>query len=177
MEDVNSSVVDSPRWYAVHVRSNQERTTASFLKDREVELFLPTYRMRSKRRDRQVTLTKPLFTGYLFVHLSLQSPSRVEVNKAPGTVRIVGFGDRPTPIPEETIDSLMILVGKGEDRVRPHPLVKTGREVVVVDGPFAGARGVLHQKDIQKSQLVVEIQFLGRAVSVPVTMDQVQPVL
>ncbi len=165
----------TPRWYAVHVRSNQERKTAAFLEDRGVEHFLPVYKLRSVRRDRRVTLIKPLFTGYLFVHIDTRAPERVEVLKAPGTVRIVGFGDgAATSVPDETIESLKIVVGEGEDSVRPHPMVRAGNRVRVVDGPFNGALGVLQEKSGRKPHLVVEVEFLGRAVSVPISADQVQ---
>jgi transcription antitermination factor NusG len=170
------SVEAAVKWYAVHVKSNQEKTCAAFLSDRNVEFFLPTYTVKSRRIDRRVTLAKPLFTGYLFVHIDPKSGERIQVLKAPGTVRIVGFGKGPTPVNEETIESIRILVGSGEKSVRPHPLVKVGNMVRVVDGPFKGALGVLFQAPSRKPRLVVEVEFLGRAVAVPISEDQVQPV-
>ena len=164
------------RWYAVHVRSNQERNTAVFYKDRGVEHFLPTYRAQSIRKDRRVSLLKPLFTGYLFVRIDYGSEDRLSVLKAPGMSRIVGFGNAPTPVPNETIESIRILVGD-EELVRPHPLVRVGRRVRVKDGPFAGAAGILSETKDRRPKLVVEIEFLGRAVAVPISVDQVQPVL
>lgn len=171
------SVLSSSKWYAVHVRSNQERKTADFVRDREVEVFLPTYRVQSKRQDRRVLLTKSLFSGYLFVHIDPHAEERVEVLKAPGTVRIVSFGKEPVPIPDSVIESIRIVVGDGDGPARPHPLVRLGKHVEVVDGPFRGAVGVLHETDDKKPKLVVEIEFLGRAVAVPIAMEQVQPFL
>ena len=164
-------------WFAVHVRSNCERGVAEFVKDRGVEVFLPTYQAPSKRRDRRAVLIKPLFSGYLFVHLDPKSPSRIEVLRAPGTVRIVGFGDHPTAVPESTIESVRILVGDGDGPARPHPLVRVGRIVEVSAGPFAGAVGRLLETDDRKPRLVVEVEFLGRAVAVPIDISEVQPVL
>ncbi len=164
------------RWYAVHVRSNQERRTAAFYEDRGVEHFLPCYRARSLRRDRQVSLLKPLFAGYLFVRIALDSKDRLNVIKAPGIVKIVGFGNAPTPLPDDTVESIRILAGD-KDRVRPHPLVRVGRKVRVSDGPFAGATGILSRTGDRKPRLVVEIDFLGRAVAVPISAEQVQLVL
>lgn len=163
-------------WYAVHVRSNQEQTTASFLEGRGLAHFLPTYRTLSKRRDRRVVLTRPLFSGYLFVHIDIESPERIQVLKAPGTVRIVEFGGVAAPVHEETIRSLEILVGEGQDDVRPHPLVREGQRVAVLDGPFAGARGKIVSTGGRKPRLVVEVEFLGRAVAVPIAPEQVEPV-
>jgi transcription antitermination factor NusG len=166
---------DARSWYAVHVRSNQERGTASLLEGRGIELFWPTYTTRSKRVDRQGLLVRPLFPGYLFVRIDIGGPERIEVLRAAGAVRIVGFGGEATPVPGETIESLKILVGSGADQVRPHPLVRAGQRVNVLDGPFRGATGVLAEADDRRSRLVVEVEFLGRAVAVPIAADQVQP--
>jgi transcriptional antiterminator RfaH len=168
--------VSERRWYAVHVRSNQERNTAMFYTDRGVEHLLPVYRARSTRKDRHVDLVKPLFKGYLFVHIDHGSEERLNVFQAPGIVRIVGFGNAPTPVPDDTIESIRILMGD-EDTVRPHPLVRAGRPVWIADGPFRGAVGILSETADRKPKLVVEIEFLGRAVAVPVSLEQVQPVL
>jgi transcriptional antiterminator RfaH len=165
------------KWYAVHVRSNQEQNTARFLADRNVAVFLPSYNIRSKRSDRLATLTKPLFPGYLFVYIDNRDRARIHVLKAPGTVRIVGFGGLLVTVPDATIESLKILVDNGSEEVRPHPLIRVGRVVQVVAGPFSGATGILCETAGRKPQLVVELDFLGRAVSVPIVPEQVQPVL
>ncbi len=169
--------IQTPRWYAVHLRSNRERASATLLEEREVEVFLPTYRVLSRRKDRRVVLEQPLFRGYLFARIDLRGPDRIEVLRAPGTVRIVGFGNEPTPIPDPIVDSLKILVGAGGDELRTHPLVRAGRRVRVVDGPFAGAVGVLARAPGHRDRLVVEIDLLGRAVAVPIAAEQVEPVL
>jgi transcriptional antiterminator RfaH len=165
------------KWYAVHVRSNQERNTARFLADRGVDVFLPSYNIRSNRMDRMATLTKPLFPGYLFVYIDNKDQARIHVLKAPGTVRIVGFGGRLVTVPDATIESLKILVDNGSDEVRPHPLVQVGSVVQVVAGAFSGATGILCETKGRKPRLVVTLDFLGRAVSVPIMREQVQPVL
>jgi len=166
---------DGLRWYAVHVRSNQERIVEGYLRGQGIDTFLPTYRTMSRRRDRRVAIERPLFGGYLFARIDPRGPARVQVLRSSGTVRIVGFGGAPTPIPDEKIRSLEILVGKGRDRVRPHPLVREGQRVRVTDGPFAGASGTLVAAGGRRSRLVVELEFLGRAVAAPVSPEQVQP--
>jgi transcriptional antiterminator RfaH len=165
------------KWYAVHIRSNQEKKTAVFLEDRNVDFFLPTYTVQSKRSDRRITLNKPLFTGYLFVHIDVKSRDRIHVLEAPGTVRIVGFRDQIVPIPDEVIASLRILINFGADQVKPHPLVKVGRKVRVLTGSFRNAVGILHETKDRKPKLVVEVDFLGRGVSIPISPEQVEPIL
>jgi len=164
-------------WYAVHVRSNQERQAAEHFRGRGVETFLPLYKTLSRRLDRRVMLERPLFTGYVFVRLDLASDVRIAVLRTPGVVRIVGFGGELARIPDDTISSLRILVDNSDGAVKPHPLVREGQKVAVLDGCFRGASGVLHLTAGRKPQLVVEVEFLGRAVAVPIEPEQVQPLL
>jgi len=168
--------VGTEAWYAVHVRSNQERRVALQLASLGTEIFLPTYLAPSTRTDRKVVLSKPLFGGYLFVHLDPGGPARVEVIRAPGVARIVSFGGRAVPIGDGVIESIRIMTGDGGQHARPHPLVRSGRRVRVVSGAFSGAEGILHLDGGRKARLVVEIEFLGRAVSVPVLESDVEPI-
>lgn len=147
-----------------------------YLKSKDIPLFLPTYQTLSNRTDRTITLVKPLFPGYLFINIDLLSKSRIHVLQAPGVVKIVSFAGQPISIPAQTIESIMILCGGKSGSAKPHPLVKTGRKVSVSGGPFKGAVGILNHGESKKAKLVVEIEFLGRAVSVPITLDQVTPV-
>jgi transcription antitermination factor NusG len=48
--------------------------------------------------------------------------------------------------------------------------------VTVLDGPFAGAVGKIVESGGRKPKLVVEVEFLGRAVAVPIDAEQVEPV-
>ncbi|MCU0663045.1 MAG: hypothetical protein MUC50_12050 [Myxococcota bacterium] len=166
---------EQKHWYALHVKSNQERKTQAFLEGRGVTCFLPCYEQLTLRRGKRLTLQRPLFSGYLFVHLDLHGPQRIEVLKAPGTARIVGFGESPSPVSEQIIESIRILVSATGGEVAPHPLIRAGQEVRVVEGPFRGATGVLHMAPGRKARLVIEVAFLGRAVAVPIEPRQVHP--
>lgn len=162
-------------WYAVSVRSNHENKVATYLTNQSIEVFSPTIQYPSLRADRKVILHKPLFAGYIFVRLTLGSDSRIEVLKAPGTVKFIGFSGTPIEIPEDVIKSLKILVSKCGDDIFPHPMIKVGNKVKVIEGPFTGAVGKLAQSTDKRLKLVVEIQMLGRAVAVPVDQKQLAP--
>jgi len=162
-------------WYAVHVRSNFERQVVQFLRGRRgPETFLPTYRTRSRRKHAAGPIERPLFPGYLFVHMDTPAVQRVPVLQAPGVVRLVEFGGRLAPVDDETIRSLRIIVS-GPATAQPHPLLREGQPVRVVDGPFAGAAGRLSRGRGRKPRLVVTIEILGRAAAVPIALEDVEP--
>jgi transcription antitermination factor NusG len=164
-------------WYAISLMSNREQKAKRFLDERRVPCFLPVYLTASRRRDRTRTLERPLFPGYLFVHLDIPGPLRIEVLRCPGVVDFLRIGQIPAPVPDEVIDSLMILTGAGRGVVNPHPLLTAGRRVAVCAGPFNGATGILHVDERHQARLVVQVELMGRAVSVPVGLHEVTPLL
>ena len=165
----------SPAWYTVHVRSNFERKVSSIVGDRlGCETWIPTYTVRSARRSVVRDVDRPLFPGYFFMHDSLERERRVEVSRVTGVVGIVGIRGRPVRIEDGIIDSLRILASR-PGCVRPHPFLNEGISVVVVAGPFAGARGIIVRGRGRKPKLVVSLHLLGRSVGVDLDPLDVTP--
>lgn len=164
------------QWYAASLQSNRELQAEKFFQGQQIEYFLPTYLTVSTRRDRTKMLARPLFPGYIFVHIQIPGLQKVRVLKCPGVCGLVSFSNQPSIISDDVIASLQILTGAQKGGIKPHPLVKSGQRVVVKAGPFKGATGVLSGSENRKQKLVVEVEFLGRAVSVPIHPEQVSPV-
>ena len=59
-------------WYAVAVRSNFERIVAQSLRQKDYEVFLPTYLAKRRWSDRTKVVECALFPGYLFCRMDLQ---------------------------------------------------------------------------------------------------------
>ncbi|MBN2717983.1 MAG: hypothetical protein JXX14_19190 [Deltaproteobacteria bacterium] len=165
------------RWYAASLQSNREFQVQKYLQGQRVVHFLPTYVTSSTRQDRAVMLNRPLFPGYIFVHIDVPGPQKALVLKSPGVCGLVCFSGMPAPVDDDIIHSLQIVTGAAAGSVRPHPMVKAGQKVRVTLGPFKNAIRVLCESENQKKQLVVEVSFLGRAVAVPIDPQAVAPVL
>src|SRR5271167_3270192 len=109
-----------PHWYALYICANHEKHVAAELHVREVEHFLPLYSSMRRWKDRRVTLDLPLFPGYIFVRLALRN--RLRVVQIPNVVRLVGFGELPTALP----DTEMEILQSGFSRslgAEPHPFL------------------------------------------------------
>src|SRR5215470_9585975 len=89
------------QWYAVYTNANHEKRVAEQFANRCIDHFLPQYEKVSRWKDRRVLLQRPLFPGYLFVHLALHN--RLRVQQVPGVVGLVGFSGVPTAVPEEEV--------------------------------------------------------------------------
>ena len=159
-----------PQWFVLFVRSNQEKTTARRLAEREIEHFLPCCRSVRQWKDRRVTLDMPLFPGYVFVRLLFTERNRVLT--VPNVVSLVGSQKYPSVVSTEEID--WIKRGIEHGNAMPHPHFTVGQRVKIIAGALSGMQGVLVRKQ-NSGRVVVCLDSISRAFVVEVDLDSVTP--
>lgn len=133
------AILHTPKWYALFVRTNQEKRVADQLNTRGVENYLPCYSSLRQWKDRRVTLQLPLFPGYVFVHLPLLE--RMRALTVPHAVSLVGSGSVPAEIDEQEISSIRWAIENG--KAEPCSSLKVGQHVEITAGIMLGMQGVL----------------------------------
>jgi len=159
-------------WFALRVRSNQERIAILHLRERGYEQFAPSYKSERSWSDRKKEIDQYLFPGYVFCRFN--AGNRLAVLTAPGVVDVVGFGKTPEPIPDQEIERVRRMVESGL-LVTPHPFLNVGQAVLIERGPLTGLEGVLIEVK-GKHRLVVSINLLQRSVSAEVDRRSVRPI-
>ncbi len=153
-----------PQWYAVHTRSRHEKLVARQLFQKQIEAFLPLHMEVHRWKDRYKKVEVPLFSGYLFVQFERGSLRRQAVLKTPGVIRIVGFGERDAPVPDEQIEALRRVV-ESEVHMEKHKYLRVGQRVKVISGALAGVVGIL--KRIKgNARLVIAVEPIRQAIAV-----------
>jgi len=156
-------------WHVLHVVANHENKVARHLSIRSVEHYLPLYTERSRWTDRTVTLERPLFLGYVFVHLTPQN--RLPLISTPGVIRLLGNSDSGLVTSEEIsrirqgLESGCIL--------RPHPSVNVGMPVRVREGAFAGVEGIVTQLR-QRCKVVISLATVRQSFSLETDLLDVE---
>jgi len=165
--------VKSPgAWYVLHTKSRFENVVHEGLSKKSLEAFLPKIQVRSRRRDRRIMIREPLFPGYLFVKSALEAYEHLEILKTTGVVRFIGNREGPLPVPNENIESLMIMVA-GADAIITGKRFKKGDKVIVINGPLAGVTGIFaHYRG--KKRVIVTIEALGQYAGVDVSEEDVE---
>lgn len=131
---------------------------------RKIPFFLPVHRKVSHWKNGvRAEIESPLFPGYVFVKINCAD--RVRVLELPGVHSLVGAGRQPTPLPYEEIETLRR--GMPHLNAEPHPLLKSGDEVLIRNGPLQGMKGiVLRQKNSARVVLTVDLIMKSIAVDV-----------
>jgi transcription antitermination factor NusG len=168
-----SEVTGGPYWFAVYTTCRHEKRIAQHLTQREIEHYLPLYRVDRRWRDgSRVTLELPLFPSYIFVRI--KRSDRVSVLSVPGALAVVGgTGGEPAPLPDSAIESLRC--GLLEHRIEPHPLLRVGQLVRIQAGAFAGMQGVVLRKK-SGFRVVLTLELIMQSIAVEVDEDDLEPI-
>lgn len=95
---------DSKKWFAIYVKSRNEKKVFKSLNDIGIESFLPLITKIKQWSDRKKKVEEPLFNSYLFVNIPLSDYYKVlNVN---GVVRFICFEKKPVEVPENQIEAI-----------------------------------------------------------------------
>ena len=155
------------RWYAIYTRSRHEKKVASYLTDRDVEVFLPLRTMTSRWADRIKEVQFPLFSGYVFVRITPEL--RVPVLQTAGVVNFVSSKQGIAAIPDEQIAAIQKLVESGL-KYDPYPYLREGMTVKVRRGPLRGIEGILIGKR-KKHLLILSVDLIRQSTALEINIS------
>jgi transcription antitermination factor NusG len=158
-------------WWAVYTRHQHEKAVAQGLSTKGFEVFLPLYESVRRWKDRNKTLSLPLFPGYVFVRGGLDR--RLQVVTTPGVHTILYVGESVAVIPTQQMDAIRLAIGSPA-RVEPYPFLRCGEKVRVTRGSLEGLTGILLRKK-SLYRLVLTVEMLAQSVSVEIDASDVEP--
>lgn len=170
-------------WYVVNTYSGHEdsvkeklmqRASSMGFDDYIFRVIVPTETIVETTKDgKKKEVQKKLFPGYVLVEMIMTDEAWYVVRNTPGVTGLLGSsgkGAKPTPIPPEEIEK--ILVNMGMSRVDADTELKKGTKVDIVDGPFKGMSGVVDTVDNDNNRLTVIIDLFGQ--ETPVELETFQ---
>ena len=159
------------KWFAFYTKSKHEKLVCGNLTKQSYEVYLPLLREKKKWSDRKVWVQYPLFKSYIFV--KIEPKFEMSILKTPGIVKMIKFGNKPSPISEETIYALKLMINGGYKPHSTESFIK-GDPVIVKDGPLKGLKGeiatiqneehfIIHLDAIQQTiSLKIKRAFLSK---------------
>jgi len=159
----------SAQWYAVATVAKHEKAIAKQFQQRSIEYYLPLYNALRRWNERKVWLQLPLFSGYIFVHITPLGKGMVE--RVPGVIRMVSFSGNLVPITAQEMDLLRRVVEIWN--AEPCPYLTKGKRVRVLSGPLEGVEGIVsHRKG--KFRIVISVDSIMRSFTAEVDSTAVQ---
>src|SRR5215831_9681949 len=150
--DVTSAPAEA-QWYVIHAYSGHEEKVKKNLEKR----------IESMDMQDQI----------LEVFVPMEDESWYVVRNTPGVTSFVGSGNKPVPLQEIELRSILKQV-KQEPQIRVE--FQVGESVRVVDGPFADFLGKVDEINAEKGKLKVLVNMFGRETPVELDLLQVEKV-
>lgn len=166
----NPADVTGTLWHVLYTRSRQEKVVERALVGKGISVFLPAFKRVMFYGHRKRTVRAPLFSSYLFMRGDLN-----DVHTALNTRQIV----RRVPVFDQSrldyeLTQIRMALEASEEFL-PASYLETGTPVRVTRGPMKGVEGIVEAKRFP-NRLVLQIHTLGRATSLEIDMDLLEPI-
>lgn len=166
-------------WYVVHTYSGHENKVAATLKqrietmklgDRIFDIIVPTRNVVTVKHGKKEEQKEKIFPGYILVKMVLDDESWLAVRTTQGVTAFVGTGNKPTPISETEVKTILKFMEQEAPKYKT--TFSVGEAVKIVDGPFSDFLGTVDSIDEEKGKVKVLVSIFGR--ETPVELDFLQ---
>ena len=171
------------RWYVVHTYSGHENKVAHTLKQRIesehleekiLEVLVPMQDKIEIKGGKKATVKEKIFPGYILVKMVLDDTSWLAVRTTQGVTSFVGMGNKPTPISEAEVQTIIRFT---KEEAPSYKQVFTVSDTVkIVDGPFADFIGKIDNVDEEKGKVKILVSIFGRETPVELDFLQIQKI-
>lgn len=167
------------RWYVVHTYSGHEAKVAATLKqrvasqkleDKVLDILVPTQDKIEIKEGKKNKIKEKIFPGYLLIKMLLDDNTWLVVRTTPGITSFVGMGNRPTPLPDEEVNTIQKYMTMEAPKFKT--AFSLNEAVKITDGPFSEFLGSISKIDEEKGKLEVMVSIFGR--ETPVELDFLQ---
>ena len=178
------------RWYVIHCYSGMEtkvkrnletRLETMGVRDRVFEVIVPMEETIELRDGVRRRVPQRIFPGYILVHMILEREDGTideqvwqAVRHTPGVTGFVGIGNRPTPLSEEEVETIMKRIEAEEPQLKVD--FRVGERVRITSGPFADFTGRVVEIYPDKGKARVAVSFFNRETPVEVDFLQLEKV-
>lgn len=109
LQSLKNTEEQEKHWFAIRTKPHQEQIAQTNLDQQGLIAYLPLVQKIIKHARKKERVARPLFPGYLFVHLSESEQQWETISSTRGTVGPVRFGDSIPIVPDWVIDSFQSL--------------------------------------------------------------------
>ena len=140
------------------------------LENKVFELLVPTQEKIRIQKGKKETIKEKIFPGYLLVKMFVDDDSWLAVRTTQGITGFVGMSNKPTPIPEAEVQTIMKFMAQAAPKFKS--TFSIGESVKIIDGPFNDFIGAIDSVDEGKGKVRVLVSIFGR--ETPVELDFLQ---
>lgn len=168
-------------WYVLFVMGGKEQKICDFLKEEEINAFLPRMEVLYRVKGVFYPKEKLMFPSYIFIeseldHIAFHQKLMELKQKKSGIIKELKFDNDGTPaLTESEKELLEKLIGR--KKLMEHSIgYMEGERVIVTEGPLQGLESKIIRMDRHKRKAQIEIDMLGQAVKLNVSLEIIKKI-
>jgi transcription antitermination factor NusG len=147
-------------WCVAHTRPRCEKKLVQYCERENLSATLPCYRAVHKYRGKKVIFHKPLFPGYVFLHLAQEQRKKIFLSDH--LANLLDVFDQELFVRQlEDIQRAL----ETDLEIRLAPIIGEGARVRIKSGPLRGMEGWVEQR-YGPSTVLLRLDFIGQAAAV-----------
>lgn len=177
--------ISKAKWYVIHTSTGSEYSVKRNLENRIellnkkgsiFQILVPEETAEKVQDGERVTKSRKIYPGYVLVQMDMDDDTWSVVKNTPGVTGFVGLGNKPTPLHEKEVQSVLRAAGIGPRRsLAMTPIGFTeGQTVKIIDGPFTDFIGVIKEINQEKRKAKVLVFIFGRDTAIEVDLIQLE---
>lgn len=162
-------------WYAAYTKPRWEKKVSKLLQQRGVECWCPLKKTVKQWSDRKKVVEEPLFTSYVFVHVSDQEKSAVLMTD--GILNFVYYVGKPAIIREQEIEIIKKYLAEKEATISVQSLnsLDENTRIKVNHGVFMDTTGTVLKTG--KKKVFVKLESLDQVMIVEFPVEYLSPLI
>jgi len=160
-------------WYLIYTKPRQENLARENLERQGFVTYLPLAEQTRRRNGRYIKIIEPYFPRYVFIQLNTDTDNWAPIRSTLGVSQMVRFGGLPAVVPDDLITCLK----ENDDSNGVQELIEQelspGDRVVIINGPFAGYKGI-YQQQTSTERVAVLLEIVGKNAALTLSVHDLQ---
>src|SRR5687767_13528176 len=183
---INEDKQTLKKWYVLQVASRMERSVQKALieaiqkadaelKDKFGEILIPSEEVLDVKAGKKTVGERRFFPGYILINMEMTDESWHLIKNIKNVAGFIGGSrNRPSPISQKEIDSILEQIKTGSEKPKPRVEFEVEETIRVKEGPFTDFIGVVQSVNYEKSKLHILVSIFGRQTPVELDFSQVE---
>ncbi len=162
------------KWYVVRTKPNREELARCHLERQRFQVYLPQTINIIKHARKTQRVKRPLFPGYLFLHLTSIEENWVTIGSTIGTIGPVCFNSHYPTVPGQVIE---MIKEKEDCRGYIGSMSKKfdrGQKIMISRGEWQGVIGAFHSTRGYDRSIIL-LNILQRQVKTDININSIEP--
>jgi transcription antitermination factor NusG len=164
--------VTKKQWYALYTRPRWEKKVAELLAKKKVEVYCPLNKVHRQWADRKKVVLEPLFTSYVFVHVS--EKEHLDIKQTDGVINFVYWLNKPAVIRNEEIDTIKKFLNEYDHVTVERTQVNLNDRVRIINGPLMMWEG--NVVEIRTNTVKITLPSLGQTLVAEIRKDNLETI-